>query len=408
MKRSDGIRIAVFSLLENPLRSFLTLLGIAIGVTAVIFVVSVIEGLNGYVAEALDDLGPDVMVIDKYGIIKGREGWLKARRRNKDIRVEDAEAIRRQARTVSAVSVARWSGTTIKHGASSIANVPTRGVSVEALEIEPFHVSAGRPFAPHEVEHAQRVCFLGYDVADQLFGSLDPLAKDVTLFSRKFHVIGVAEQKGSLFGHSQDNYILIPLTVYEKMFGTWGSVNISVKAVDPKRMEQTVDEVRGILRARRGLRLDEEDNFGIITSDGVMGFWHDLTKMIFRVAVFVVSVSLVVGGIVIMNIMLLTVVERTREIGVRKAVGARQRDIRFQFLIESLILCAVGGLTGVGFAWLSTWGVRNWTPLPAAFPLWAPALAVSVTSVVGIFFGLHPARKAAALDPIEALRSEAT
>jgi putative ABC transport system permease protein len=219
-------------------------------------------------------------------------------------------------------------------------------------------------------------------------------------------VIGVAQKQGSFLGNQQDNFAIMPISTFTKMRGWRRTYNLLVQVRDPARFEEAIDEVRSILRSRRHLRFDEEDNFGVVTPDALMTVWKDLTRMIFSVATFVVSISLVVGGIVIMNIMLLTVVERTREIGVRKAVGARQRDIHRQFLIESAMLCAAGGLAGVLVGWAGTWAVATYTPLPARFPLWAPILAVVVTSAVGVFFGLHPARKAARLDPIEALRKE--
>jgi putative ABC transport system permease protein len=408
MKPTDGIRISAASLLENPLRSFLTLLGIAISVTAVILVVSVINGLDLYIADSIGDLGPDVFVVNKFGILKNHEEWLKAARRNKDLKMEDADAIRRQAVLASKVGVSRGSGASVKFGSKTVTDVSVAAVSAEIFDIQSVDIAEGRGFIAAEVDHAVPVCFLGYEVADKLFARLDPIDREVKIWGQSFQVVGVAKKRGSVFGSSQDNFVRIPITLYQKMRGTRGSISISVKAARPDLLADCMDDVRAIMRARHHLRYKEDDDFGFVTSAGVMEVWDNLTRMIFRVAVFVVGISLVVGGIVIMNIMLLTVVERTREIGIRKAVGARQRDIRVQFLVESVMLCAAGGLIGVAVGYLGAWAVRSYTPLPARFPLWAPLVAIAVTSAVGIFFGIHPARQAARLDPIEALRSQTT
>jgi putative ABC transport system permease protein len=345
-------------------------------------------------------------VLDKFGVIKGQANWLKAQRRNKDLTPADAEAIQRQAALVDKVGVSRQHHGGVGRGSERVTDVDIRAVSAEALEMMPLEVAAGRVFTPFEAEHAAHVCFLGYDIVDKLFSRQDPIGRNVTIWGRGFRVVGVAQRRGSVFGQSRDNFAMIPFSTFLKIHGAHRSVNITIRARDPQRMADTVDEVRGIMRARHHLRYNEDDDFGLISAKGLMEFWQSLTQMIFRVAVFIVSISLVVGGIVIMNIMLLAVVERTREIGIRKAVGARQRDVLFQFLVEAVMLCALGGAGGVALAWLCTWGVRSATPLPARFPLWAPILAVAVTSAVGIFFGLHPARKAAQLAPIDALRTE--
>ncbi|MBN1868794.1 ABC transporter permease [Candidatus Sumerlaeota bacterium] len=407
MKRSDGLRVAAASLIENPLRTFLTLLGIAMGVTAVIFVVSMIEGLNRYMGEKVAKVGSSSFTVQKYGILTSHTEYAEARRRNRGIRHEDAEAIRRFASDVERVGIQRGWGVSPKYGSRSVSDVQMLAQDYDAYLIESPDIAQGRGFSQGEVQRGALVCYLGWEVADKLFENRDPVGRKVRLWGRGFVVNGVAKKQGSILGHSQDNFVSIPLGAFEKIFGSRRSINLIVKAKDPLRMEEAVDEVRMVLRARRHLRWDEEDNFGVITPDSLMSFWRKLTQMIFSVALFVVGISLVVGGIVIMNIMLLTVVERTREIGVRKAIGARQKDIRFQFLAESVMLCAAGGVVGVGLGWLLAYLVRTITPLPAAFPLWAPILAVVVTSAVGIFFGLYPARTAADLNPIEALGREA-
>lgn len=407
MRRLDGIDLAFHSLIENPLRTFLTLLGISIGVTAVILVVSIIQGLNGYVSNTVSGLGPSVFIVEKFGIIKGREDWIRARRRNRDVTVAEAEAIRRQATLIDKVGIKRFSGTGARFESVMVSDVQVQGITPECLEIEPFDLVLGRHFTAPENDGAARVCFIGADVAENLFTGKDPIGRTITIMNSRFRVIGVAERLGSMFGRSRDNYVVVPYKTLQKIRGGRGSVSIFLRAKAGVDLEEAIDEARSIMRTRRHLGYSEDDTFGIVTSSGVMDFWRDLTEKIFNIAIFVVSISLVVGGIVIMNIMLLSVVERTREIGVRKAIGARDADIRFQFLTESVMLCSMGGLIGVLVAWGAVLLISNFTPLPASFPTWAPWLAVGVTSAVGIFFGLHPARQAAQLDPIEALRAEA-
>ncbi len=408
MKWTDGVRISVASLFENPLRSFLTLLGISISVTAVILVVSVIQGLDLYVASTVSELGSDSLAVSRFGIMKNHSEWLKAARRNKPLRNDDAEAIRRKAHLIKRVGISRDHGAMVRFRSERISDVKVRGVTSEVQEIESLEIEEGRTLVPAETETASYACVLGYDVAQELFSPLDPIGRKVQMWGRSFRVVGVAAKRGSAFGQSRDIFVLIPLANFEKIHGDHGALTIVAQAVSPALLTDAEEEVRGIMRTRHQLRPSDEDNFGIFTSAGVMGIWRSLTSMIFGVAVFVVSISLVVGGIVIMNIMLLSVVERTREIGVRKAIGARNRDIRFQFMVESMFLCAFGGLLGVLMGWALAWGVRTYTPLPSSFPLWAPVLAVFITSTVGIFFGIYPARQAAKLDPIEALRAQTT
>jgi putative ABC transport system permease protein len=280
------------------------------------------------------------------------------------------------------------------------------GVTQNILDIEPFELDQGRNFTRSELLGNAHSVFLGADVVTELFPSVDCLGKKVTVDGQLFTVIGTAKKRGSVFGMSRDNFVKIPITTHEKMFGRRRSVNISVKARDEVDIDEVVDQARVVLRSRHHLRYDEDDDFGVVTSDGINNLWKSLTAALFAIATFVVSISLVVSGIVIMNIMLVAVIERTREIGVRKAVGATDADIRRQFLVESVILSCLGGFLGLIFAFGVSTLIAAATPLPARFPMWAPALAFVICTAVGIFFGVHPARKAAGMDPIEALRAE--
>jgi len=406
MTFAEAMRAAIWTLLANPLRSFLTLLGIIIGITAIISVIAVINGLNLYVAENLSNLGSGVFVISKFGIITNHDEFLEAIRRNRDLKLADVEAIRERVPLAEVVAAEAHATTEVRYRDQSVQDVDIGGVTPQILEIEPYDVDAGRILGRVEIERASSVVFLGSEVAEKLFGKLDPIGRSVKIRGRSMEVVGVAKKRGSVFGFSRDVYAKIPISTHRKIFGTRGSLNISVKASDPSLMDAAADQCRVVLRARHHLDWNENDDFGIVSAEGINDVWKNLTRILFTVALFVVGLSLVVGGIVIMNIMLVSVLERTREIGIRKAVGARQRDIRLQFLIESVILSCVGGAIGVSAAFGISWVLRSATPLPAAFPLWAPFLAFVICSAIGIFFGLKPASAAARLDPIEALRSE--
>jgi len=402
----EGVRIALGAIRANLLRSFLTLLGIIIGIGAIISVIAVINGLNLYVAENLSDFGTNVYVIQRFGLITNHEDFMKALRRNRKLMPEDARSLERACDLAQAVGMEVHTTQDVRRGGFEVHDVDVGGIEPVIAEIENYEVAEGRTISEEENGRAAAVCYLGHDVATNIFGPVDPLGKSVRIRDHEFEVVGTAKQKGSVFGFSRDNYVKIPFTTLRKMFGSHRSVNISVKALDGVPMQDSMDQARAVLRARHHVAYGDPDDFGFLTADGVNDLWKSLTQTIFLVAIFVVGISLVVGGIVIMNIMLVSVIERTREIGVRKAVGARQRDIVLQFLVESVTLSCVGGAIGVAGAYGLSWAIRTFSPLPARFPVWAPLLAFGICATIGIFFGLQPARKAARLDPIEALRTE--
>jgi putative ABC transport system permease protein len=403
---AEGLRIALWSLVANPLRSFLTLLGIIIGVTSIIAVVAVINGLDLYVSEKLVTLGPTSFEVNRFGIITNRKQFLEAVRRNPELRISDADLVRTHAALAEDVGVKMSRSIDLKHGNRTVLGVSLRGVTPEIFRIEPYEVASGRALNSDDDSRALAVAFLGSDVATELFCALDPIRRSVKIRGRSFQVVGVGTPQGSVFGQSRDNYVIIPLGTYRKQYGQHESVSIVVRTREAEDVEQAMDQVRVVLRARHHLRPLEPDDFGFVSAEAINSLWRDLSRTIFQIAIFVVGISLVVGGIVIMNIMLVSVIERTREIGLRKAIGARERDIRRQFLIESVVLAAAGGLVGLILAYLTTWAIRSFSPLPAEYPWWAPALALGISSAVGIFFGILPARKASRLNPIEALRCE--
>ena len=402
----EGVRIALGAIRANVLRSFLTLLGIIIGISAIISVIAIINGLNRYVAENLSNFGPGVFLVQKFGLLTSHEEFLDALRRNRDLRVEDARAIERNCHLAEVVAVEVRTTQDVKRGKDEVLDVDVGGIEPQIVEIEPYEVAEGRIIGEDENARAAAVCFIGADIVENLFGTIDPIGKTLRIRNREFQVVGTARKRGSVFGFSRDNFVKIPYNTFRKQFGGRRSVTISVKAAEGVPLEDAMDQARAVLRARHHLRYAEEDDFGLVTSEGVNELWRDLTQTIFLVAIFVVGISLVVGGIVIMNIMLVSVIERTREIGVRKAIGARNRDIRLQFLVESVTLSCVGGAIGVSAAFVLTWAIREFSPLPASFPAWAPLLAFGICALIGIFFGVQPARKAARLNPIDALRSE--
>jgi len=402
----EATRLAVESIWANRLRSFLTLLGVIIGIAAIIATAAVIQGLNKYVEEKLSDLGQGVFTVQRFGIITNHQQFLDAIRRNRSLRREDAHAVRDYCSSAKNVAWQVRSTADLQRGDQELLGVEVSGVTPAILEIEPFDVADGRILLPFENDRAVPVGFIGNDVAERLFPGVDPIGKELRIKGTPIRVVGVAEKKGAFMGFSQDNFVKIPYNLHRKLYGTTRSIRISVQAADAASMEYTMDEVRAILRARHHLRPGDEDDFDMLTAAGINDLWKSMTQTIFSIALFVVGISLVVGGIVIMNIMLVSVIERTREIGLRKAVGARQSDIVQQFLIESVLLSCVGGAIGILIAMGVAQLLATYTPLPARFPAWAPWVAFLVCSSIGVFFGIHPARRAAELDPIEALRSE--
>jgi len=403
---AEATRLAVESIWANRLRSFLTLLGVIIGIAAIVATAAVINGLNGYVADKLSDLGQGTFTVQRFGIITSRDEYFEKLRKNRKIRQEDARVIRQRCRSARAVAWQAQSTAELRRGSAELREVSIDGVTAGLLEIEPFDVADGRTILPFEEQRAVPVAFIGNDVVEQLFAGVDPIGKELRIKGQPVRIIGTAQKKGSFLGFSQDNFVKIPYSLHRKLFGTRGSLRVSVQVEDPARMAECMDEVRAILRARHKLRPSEDDDFEMVTADGINSLWESMTKTIFSIAMFVVGISLVVGGVVIMNIMLVSVVERTREIGVRKAVGARQRDIVQQFLIESTLLSCLGGAIGIAVAFGASKLLSIYTPLPAEFPPWAPPVAFIVCVGIGVFFGISPARRAANLDPIEALRTE--
>jgi putative ABC transport system permease protein len=403
----DSARIALQAIWANKLRSLLTVLGNIVAVTSIVTVVSLIQGMNAYVSNAIvSDVGADSFTIQRMPPIR-TEADEERVRANPLITLAEARAIKRITNNITAVMAQAQSGATLSYRTGEVENVSIQGVTGEYIDFGTFNADArGRMMSPTEVDRSQPVTIIGYDVADKLFGDVNPLDKDVKIAGIPFRVVGVSEKKGSVFGNSQDNFAVIPLGAFQKLFGSRQSLTLTVKPRTPDLIESAKEDAILALRVSRRLKPKQEDNFGLFTSDTLLNFYHQATNGIFAVLVGVVALSLVVGGIVIMNIMLMVVTERTREIGLRKALGAKRRDIMSQVLTESVTLSTFGGLVGIGLGFLAAQAIARFSPLPATLELWSVVLGIGITAGVGLFFGAYPAARAARLDPIEALRRE--
>ena len=402
----EAASIALQAIWSNKLRSFLTVLGNIVAVTSIIAVVSLIQGMNAYVTDAIvTDVGADNFNIQRNPIVRTQADEERVRN-NPRITLQDAAAVRKYGDNILAVATqGNWS-TKITYKNTTLNNVQVQGVSREYIFFSTFDAERGRPISPTEVDRERPVAILGYDTAEQLFGPADPIDKSIRIGNTQFRVVGVSEKKGSVFGQSQDEFAVVPIGVFQKMFGSRMSLQILVKPRSPDVVKAAMDDATVAMRIERRLRPAEPDNFGIFSSDSLLAIYHTATNGLFAVLIGVVALSLVVGGIVIMNIMLMVVSERTREIGLRKALGARKRDIIWQILTESVTLSTFGGMVGVGLGFLLALAISSATPLPASVQVWSVAMGIGITAIVGLFFGMYPAMSAANLDPIEALRRE--
>jgi putative ABC transport system permease protein len=402
----ESASIALQAIWANKLRSFLTVLGNIVAVTSIIAVVSLIQGMNAYVTEAIvTDVGADNFTIQRNPVVRTAADEERVRS-NPPITVDDANAVRKFGDNIIAVATQGNSRTRVTYRNQTLNSVQIQGVSREYINFSTFDAERGRPISPTEVDRQRPVTILGYDTAELLFGAADPLDKTIRIGNTQFRVVGVSEKKGSIFGQSQDEFAVIPLGVFQKMFGSRMSLQILVKPRSPDVVQAAMDDATVAMRIERRLRPNEPDNFGMFSSDSLLNLYHTATNGIFAVLVGVVALSLVVGGIVIMNIMLMVVSERTREIGLRKALGAKRRDIIWQILTESVTLSTFGGLVGVGLGFVLALIISSATPLPAAVQFWSVLIGIGITAMVGLFFGMYPAMRAASLDPIEALRRE--
>jgi putative ABC transport system permease protein len=409
----EAITIALQSLRANKLRSLLTVLGILIGVSSVIAVVAITEGLDRYMSEKVLELGTKAFRLQRMpDIITSHEQWMEMMKR-KRLNMDDYDAVKKACTLCSEVGAQVWTGSNVKRGRTIQKNVGIAGITENISRIGTIReLESGRHVVQQDIEQAAMVAVIGTDLRDAFFGMMEPIGKEIDVDGHPLKVIGVAEKKGAVFGESQDNFIWMPLTTFMKLYGARRSFSIQAEAQTMAVFEAAQDQVRVAMRARRHLTYNKPDDFNIETGETVMELWQTMTRGIYVVTFVVTAISLLVGGIVVMNIMLVSVTERIKEIGVRKALGARRGDILRQFLVESVILSGFGGFLGVlgaaAFSYLLATILGNMMSANFSAPVrpWAVALALGVASIVGLVAGIYPANRAAALDPVEALRNE--
>ena len=402
----ESIVIALQAVWANKLRSFMTVLGNVVAVSSIVTVVSLIQGMNAMVTDLIvSDIGADSFTIARRGIVRSEEDEERTRN-NPLLTMDEADVIREYSPDIDAVMAQAGRGATVSYGINEMDSISIQGVSSEYGEFSNFNAEQGRLMTPTEVERNRPVAIIGWDVADRLFGGVNPLDKVIRISGIQFRVVGVSKKRGAAFGSSQDGFAVIPLGAYMRLFGARQSLTLLAKPTSPEVLQKAMDDATVALRVARRLKPREPNNFGMLTSDTVLGLYTQATNGIFAVLVGIVALSLVVGGIVIMNIMLMVVSERTREIGLRKALGAKRRDIMSQVLTESITLSTFGGICGIVLGFGFAMAIAAATPLPAVLEVWSVVLGVTITAAVGLFFGAYPASRAAALDPIEALRRE--
>jgi len=404
---SESIAMAISSLRLNKLRTFLTLLGIIIGVLTIISVVSIIQGLNNYVYEKMSFYGANDFTVTKFSMVGTSLKEFREQMKRKNILLEDMQLLKKKCRSCEMVGASVSTNRTVKFGSEYMKNVSINGLthldhmigSVEELE-------RGRHILREDEEHSRYICTIGVDIVEKLFPNLDPLGKRLKIGPHTFLIVGIGKKKGKLLGMSQDNYVRIPITSFMKVYGSRRSININIHTTSQEQMATAREEVRTLLRSKRHLSYNDSDDFSFRTSETFIDFYKSATTGIYFAMIAISTIALIVGGIVIMNIMLVAVTERTKEIGIRKAIGARRTDILFQFLIEAATLSTIGGMIGVLLGFIIAKLVTAATSLPSTLDPGSVVAAILVSSSVGIFFGLYPAGKAAKLDPIEALRKE--
>lgn len=414
MPITEAIRLAIQSVLGAKLRSFFTLLGIIVSVGFLVTVVAVIQGMNAYVKENITGavIGTNAFQVRRMPIALGlmSDDELREISKRPRLTADDADAVRRAIPDAMAVSIqSGWPPPTsdVTHRNQTVGDVLVLGVTPAYQIVQDYRFAAGEPLADPDIRERRLVAVLGYEVADKLFG--DPaiaIGRRIRIGGREMRVKAVVAKKGRVLGQSFDGFALLPISTFESMYGRRKTTTVSVKMAQAEQLPDAMARAEEAMRLAHRLRPGQPNDFTVDKADALVAFWRDLTKVLFTVVPAVVCIGIVVGGIVIMNIMLMSVNERTREIGIRKSLGATRRDIRRQFLVEAIVLSTFGGLAGVAGGWLLSLAVSEFTPLPARVTTWSIGLALLLGAGTGMLFGVYPATRAARLDPINALRAE--
>ncbi|NOT48802.1 MAG: FtsX-like permease family protein [Acidobacteria bacterium] len=411
MNLAETLKLALASIMAHKLRSFLTLLGMIIGMTAFMVVLSLLQGFSAYVDEKIAGIGSSSFTVQRFNFedFKDTDSIAAAQRRNKELTFDELDFIKERAQLVSYIGAkAGNTSRDVRYGTETLAEVSITGAEPVIGIIDNIDVEYGRYFTESENNNSMRVAFVGSDISTKLFPQGDALGNEIMISGIPYRIIGIQVAKGTVFGQPRDNFVQLPIKTFGANFGglKWQRAPyFVVMAKDGVKMADAVDEVRTLMRIKRKLPTGEKDNFGIVTPDAISGLIGSFTRAFSIVILFVPGIALMVGAIVIMNIMLVAVTERTKEIGIRKSLGARQADILRQFLFESGLLSAIGGLMGLILAFVLGIIITKFV-FPTKIPWWAAVIAISVSAAVGILAGLFPAWKAAKLDPIEALRAD--
>ena len=399
----EMVRIALNAIRTNKLRSLLTILGNVVAITSIVTLVSLIQGITDEVTNViLSEIGADAFAVDRRGLVMSEDD-LERTRSNPRITLDDAAAVRRFGSNVGAVMAQAQRSAEVSYREHVLDTVSIQGVTEDFGRFPTFNAEIGRLLTPTEVRRKRNVAILGWDTADRLFPAIDPLDRRIKIRGVPFRVVGVSRPQGSMFGMSQDEFAIIPLGAFQRLFGSRSSLQLRVRPQDSDRVDAAISDTTVALRIERRLKATEDDNFGVLTSDTALSLYNQATAGIYAVLIGVVGLALLVAGIVIMNIMLMAVSERTKEIGLRKALGARRQDILSQMLAESVALSLMGGIAGTALGAGAAMLLDRFAPVPASVQPWSVILALTLTAVVGLFFGLYPAARAAALDPIDAL-----
>jgi putative ABC transport system permease protein len=403
----DNLRLSADSLRAHKLRAALTVLGLTMGVATLITVMTIVQGANVYVEQKIANLGTNVFRVARTPFAVVDFSVVTKALKNKNITKEDMEAVGAGCHACREVGASANTTLAVNYQNKQADSATIYGYSANMVDIDTRTLVQGRYFTPSEDRHAASVCLIGSSMAETFFPGMSPLGQVIRAANQEFTVIGTFEKIGSVLGQDQDNFLIIPLTSYLKFRGTRNSLTLEIKATGgDKTFEAAQDEVRIMMRARRHDKLKMDDDFFIGTAQSYISLWQSISGSFFAVFVMVSSISAIVGGIVIMNVMLVSVTERTKEIGVRRALGATRSDILRQFIVESIMQCLIGGFFGIGIGFGCALALRTYTSFPASVQTWVAILGVVLSSIIGLFFGIYPASKASGLDPVAALRAE--